>query len=188
MPGPKHQIPFDQFTRLRTRSRGFLPHWEVEDATYSVTYRLHDSLPREVIARLKQEHKILSRRAFAISLDRELDEGRGSSYLRDNRMAAGVAENLNFWRTRYVLEAWCVMPNHVHVVLTPFCGEKLSDILHSWKSYTAHQAKKILGVNRFWAREYYDHIIRSDRELKDQIAYVRCNPAKAGLLNWPWVG
>ncbi len=80
------------------------------------------------------------------------------------------------------------MPNHVHVVMTPFSGEALSDILHSWKSYTAHKAKEILGVTRFWAREYYDHIIRSDRELDNTIAYVRCNPAKAGLVKWPWVG
>jgi REP element-mobilizing transposase RayT len=188
MAGPKNQIPFDQFTRLRTRSRGFLPHWEVEGATYFVTYRLFDSLPREVIERLRREHRTLSRRAFAISLDRELDEGRGAAYLRDNRIAAAVAENLNFHRKRYELEAWCVMPNHVHVVMTPFSGEVLSDILHSWKSYTTHQAKRILGVRRFWAREYYDHIVRSDRELNDTIAYVRCNPAKAGLVNWPWVG
>src|SRR5947199_6146145 len=104
MAGPKNQIPFNQFTRLKTHSRGFLPHWEVEGATYFVTYRLFDSLPREVITRLKQEHKILSRRAFAISLDREIDEGRGAFYLRDNRMAADDAENLNFHRSRYVLE------------------------------------------------------------------------------------
>ena len=188
MAGPKNQIPFNQFTRLKTHSRGYLPHWEVEGATYFVTYRLHDSLPREVIARLRQEHKILSRRAFAISLDRELDEGRGAAHLRDNRIAAVVAENLNFHRTRYALEAWCIMPNHVHVVVTPYAGETLDGILHSWKSYTAHRAKKILGVTRFWAREYYDHIVRSDRELDNTITYVRCNPAKAGLVNWPWVG
>src|SRR5260370_18327327 len=110
MAGHKDQIPFDQFTRLRAHSRGYLPHWEVEGATYFVTYRLHDSLPREVVERLRREHRVLSRRAFAISLDRELDERRGAPHLRATTMAAAVSENLNFHRTRYQLQAWYVMP------------------------------------------------------------------------------
>jgi len=80
------------------------------------------------------------------------------------------------------------MPNHVHVVFTPSSGESLDDILHSWKSYTSHEAIKFLGVHKFWAREYFDRIIRNDRDLENTISYVRANPAKARLLNWPWVG
>src|SRR5882672_7781997 len=168
MAGPKTLIPFDQFSRLKVRSRGYVPHWEIDGATYFITYRLYDSLPRHVVARLKEERRRLSRKAFGLALDRELDEGRGAAYLRDPRMAAVVAENLkHFHAERYDLMAWCVMPNHVHVVLTPFIG--LKGILHSWKSYTAHRASEILGVTKFWAREYYDHIIRNDRELADTI-------------------
>jgi REP element-mobilizing transposase RayT len=198
MAGPRNLIPIHAYRRVKIRSRGYLPHWEIEGATYFVTYRLHDSLPRWVVARLKQERCALEReladpgavqKAFAMALDRELDSGSGASYLRDERLAAIVAENLRYFDgKRYALIAWCVMPNHVHVVLTPSSGEKLSQIVHSWKSYTAHCAMKILGVDRFWAREYYDHVIRSERELANTIAYVRNNPSKARLENWPWVG
>lgn len=80
------------------------------------------------------------------------------------------------------------MPNHVHTVVRPFAGESLEEILHSWKSYTAHKATSIVGTRKLWAREYFDRMIRDERHLADAISYVRNNPAKAGLLNWKWVG
>jgi len=88
MPGPQHLIPIDQYRDVKIRSRGYLPHWQIEGATYSVTFRLHDSLPKHVIARLEQERRRLSRKLFGLVLDRELGEGRGASYLNDPRMAA----------------------------------------------------------------------------------------------------
>ncbi len=104
-------------------------------------------------------------------------------------MATAIAESLkHFADQRYDLIAWCVMPNHVHVVFTPFAGETLDDILHSWKSYTAHRACEMLRLTRFWAREYFDRIIRNGRDLANTIAYVRNNPSKARLTDWPWIG
>ena len=57
-------------------------------------------------------------------------------------------------------------------------------VLHSWKSFTAHQ----IGQGEIWEREYFDRLIRSEREYVDTVAYVRGNPAKAGLRDWRWVG
>ena len=40
---------------------------------------------------------------------------------------------------RYHLEAFVVMPNHVHVLVQLKPGHSLSEILHSWKSFAVHQ-------------------------------------------------
>ena len=180
---------------VQIRSRGRLPHWQVDNAAYFVTFRLRDSLPREVARELFLERERMLRActttterarldiAFSVRLDRELDRGRGSCVLREHGEI--VANALRYFdRVRYELHAWCVMPNHVHVLLHVERGADLPNIVHSWKSYTAHRIDR--GV--IWQREYFDRVIRSVPELNDTRQYIRANPAKAGLMHWPWVG
>jgi len=64
----------------------------------------------------------------------------------------------------------------------------LSKILHSWKSYTANEANKLLNrQGAFWQREYYDHLIRDEDEFYRTIHYVQENPRKANFTDWKWV-
>ena len=71
---------------------------------------------------------------------------RGSCVLHDPKVAEIVQKALlNFEGDRYRLAAWCIMPNHVHVVLTPLGEHGLSDILHSWKSFTSNKINKAIG-------------------------------------------
>ncbi|HVE71738.1 MAG TPA: transposase [Thermoanaerobaculia bacterium] len=165
------------------------------DGVYSITFRLHDSLPPDAIANLVAERRALERynsaelrHAFELSLDRALDRAYGSAYLADDRVAAIVANGLaHFDGERYRMFAWCVMPTHVHVVIKANGG--LFEILHSWKSYTAKEANRVLGREGvFWAREYFDRIVRNEEDLWTTVAYVVNNPVEAGLENWKWVG
>ncbi|HEY6981054.1 REP-associated tyrosine transposase [Reyranella sp.] len=92
---------------------------------------------------------------------------------------------------RYRLLAWCIMPNHVHVVVEPADGQTLGAIVHSWKSFSAKQANGILGRSGpFWHRDYFDRFIRDEGHLARTIHYVEDNPVKAGLVSmpseWPW--
>jgi REP element-mobilizing transposase RayT len=188
------------------RSRGYLPHWESEHAVYFVTFRLADSLPQELIIQIRQEREILENsktantdveadrirlsrlRALIRKAEQFLDEGLGHCYMRDPRIAAIVADAIRHFYDRYRLLAWCVMPNHVHVLFSPLRGFTLSSILQSWKSYSAHQANRALqrsGV--FWQREYFDHLVRSESHLLKFAKYIEQNPQKAGLHSWPWV-
>jgi hypothetical protein len=81
------------------------------------------------------------------------------------------------------------MPNHVHAIVCPLCGHTLSQILHTWKSFTAQRANRLLHRRgAFWQPESYDHLIRTEQDLRNQIRYVVKNPSKAGLRSWPWVG
>jgi REP element-mobilizing transposase RayT len=110
--------------------------------------------------------------------------------MRDQRVARLVAGALtHFDGERYGLLAWCVMPNHVHAVFRPLEGFALSAILHSWKSFTASAANRVLGrKGEFWQAESYDHLVRDGDDLANQVRYVAQNPCKAGLAEWPWVG
>lgn len=180
---------------LRTRDSGRLPHWEARDSSYFVTFRLRDSLPREVVAQLMRERaRLLAKatssaqrmevgRAFGRRLDGLLDAGHGSGILREHGAVVAAALK-HFDGQRYELLSWCVMPNHVHVLLSVPGLAKLERILHSWKSYTAHA----IGLGEIWAKEYYDHLIRGPNEMEVIAEYIRANPLKAGLRDWPFVG
>ena len=54
----------------------------------------------------------------------------------------------HFDNQRYRLFAWCVMPNHVHVVARIFPGHTLAETIHSWKSFTAKKANDLLELQR----------------------------------------
>lgn len=196
-----------RFGEIEIRSRGRLPHWERETGLYFVTYRLSDALPRSVLDKIKErqrlldarnasgcrllpEQKVLLRKYSPKKIEEYLDNGRGACWLRDPRIAKLVQDTLHFANgKRYRLIAWCVMPNHVHVIFRLLPGEDLGTVLGTSKSYTANNANEILGrKGAFWQREYYDRLIRNKDELERAIRYVLNNPAMAGLRDWPWVG
>ena len=111
----------------------------------------------------------------------------GSCVLRRHDIAEIVKRALLYFNDeRYNLSAWCVMPNHVHVVVSPFGSFELSRILHSWKSYTSNEINKLLhrkGV--LWERESFDHLIRSVDDWERFVTYTEQNPVKAGLCQRP---
>ena len=121
-----------------------------------------------------------------------LDRGYGSCFLRDKRIARIIEDALlQFDGDRYALHAWCVMPNHVHTLFTPISRFKMSKIVHSWKSFTAHECNKVLKrTGKFWEREPFDRYIRNQSHFQNAVAYIENNPVKAGLCeeaeDWRW--
>jgi len=196
-----------------------LPHYQPVGATFFVTFRLVDSLPVEVIARLKEDQnkqeRILlqvqgrkdrddrlgqQRRRYFSKFDQALDRySSGPRWLKVTAVAKIVKDAIHYRDGKeYDLLAYCIMPNHVHMVFRletvgrrdslPY---RVSDILENLKWYTAKEANKVFGrKGGFWQHESYDHVVRSPRELKRIIAYVLNNPVKAGLVKsweaWKW--
>lgn len=111
----------------------------------------------------------------------------GSCLLRRREVAALVqGAILHFEGERYNLLSWCVMPNHVHVLVTPSVRHPLSDLVHSWKSFTSNAINRLLGRSgTLWEREAFDHLVRSERDLVRLLAYVEQNPVAAGLCAEP---
>ena len=132
-------------------SRGYLPHFDLPEAVQFITFRLADSLPG-VITGLRRDDNILHR------LDQELDTGLGACWLRQSEIASLIeGALLHFDEDRYRLLAWCIMPNHVHVVIVVLGGPSLSEIVGSWKSFTAKRANATLGRSgSFWHADYFD--------------------------------
>jgi menaquinone-specific isochorismate synthase len=195
-----------QFGQVHIRNRGRLPHWEMDSGLYFITFRLADALPRAVLTKVAERHRILeTARISGIQLSPEqeaelaeysssrieayCDHGSGSCALKDPRIAGAMAAALRFRdRKHYRLIAWCIMPNHVHVVVRLLPGALLAAILKSWKQFSSKAANEVIGQRgRFWQREYYDHLIRNEQEFSRAIQYVLENPAKAALKNWPSV-
>ena len=78
------------------------------------------------------------------------------------------------------------MPYHVHTVFTPFTGQGVTGVLHSWKSFTASAINRVLGDSgQVWQHESFDHLIRSHESLVRLVAYVENNPVAAGLCRCP---
>jgi valyl-tRNA synthetase len=190
------------------RQGAHLPHWTREGATYAVAFRLADSLPHHVAEAWRKEREEIVNRAksqgrdltwierkelqhlYSSRVEALLDAGQGECLLKNETTASLVRGALtHFDGQRYELLAWAIMPNHVHVVLRPLAGNDLADILHSWKSFTAKEANKLLGrEGQFWQEEYYDHLIRDEEDFHNAVNYTLTNPRKAGLADWPWVG
>jgi REP element-mobilizing transposase RayT len=171
--------------------RGYLPHFDGGEIPQFITFRLGDSLPQTVLEgwriELEKEAGFDIEVALRRRIEAYLDQGYGKCYLKDERVAAMIQDSLLFHDgKRYRLSAWVVMPNHVHFLATPCVGVELSDIQHSLKSYTAHEANKILGrTGQFWQQESFDRFIRDHKHFLDVVAYIENNPVKARLCRTP---
>ena len=185
-----------------------LPHIYRTGEDYFITFRLYDSIPKDVMMKMKEEYELeliiltekfknkfefqkkeynLQKKFFAI-YDNALHENIKIQYLENEEIAELVGDAMKFYHEEeYFLIAYCIMSNHVHFVFHYYenATRSISEIMKSIKGYTARKANIILGRtgNSFWQHESYDHIIRDNQELDNIIDYVKMNPVKAGLID-----
>jgi len=191
-----------------------LPHFQPEGAILAVTFRLAFSLPHKIKDKLKEEKKEFERisarllgkeleayinefeRKYFEEFDNFLDKFSKSPMLLSlDEIAQEVANSIRFQNNKlYILHAYCIMPNHVHMIIQPLKNQSegfysIAKILYSLKRYTATSCNKILkGSGQFWQHENYDHFIRDEKDLTYQLYYLLNNPVKAKLIdearNW----
>ena len=165
-------------------SRGYLPHFDHPGMVQTITFRLADSLPANLVERLNARKEKTDDPALRQEIEDALDASFGACHLRDPRVA-GMVQNalLHFDAERYRLLAWVVMPNHVHAMIETRPGSLLDEIVHSWKSFTAHECNRLLRRHgAFWQDEYYDRFIRDGEHFRKAKEYIEQNPVKAGLV------
>ncbi len=193
------ETPAHQQEEPEWHSRGYLPH--IDHHRYQmITFRLYDSVPQHLIDEWKSMadtlHKLPDNFQAEQELRRQIDEyednGYGACYFNDARIAQLMVDALKHDDgCRYHLISYCIMPNHVHVLVEVFQGCRLADILHTWRSYVAHEANKLLGrTGTFWMKDYFDRFIRDEKHFQDALNYIEFNPVKARLVarpeDWPW--
>ena len=180
-------------------SRGYQPHMDASAAYQAISFRLADSVPGALLDAWRvqkalagpdasRQEKARLRRVIAEYEDR----GLGACHLRVPRVAELVQQALHFYDGKsYRLFEWCVMPNHVHVLIQQRAGVPLGRVVSSWKTYSARRANAMLGrQGRFWMPDYFDRYIRSPAHFDRACHYIRNNPVKARLCekaeDWPW--
>lgn len=170
-------------------NRGYIPHFEGGQIPQFFTFRLYDSLPASVVEQWRNEFPTddKGKIRFRKNVERYLDRGYGSCFLRDERVANLVQNSLLFHHDKkYRLSAWVIMPNHLHFLATPLENVELSQIAHSVKSFTAHEANKLLKrTGQFWQHEPFDRYIRNRKHFVSVVRYIENNPVKSGLCSLP---
>jgi len=194
------KVPAD-FPHKGWYSRGYLPHFDCSEVFQFITFHLHDSIPCLTIEQWKQElqwrEETDANTKEAAELRRRieayLDKGTGACYLRNEQIAGLVQDVLvRLDGSLYHLVAWCIMPNHVHVLIE-MKDKPLPRIVWTLKSYTAHEANKLLGRRgKFWMKDHFDRYIRDEKHFNATVKYILENPVRAGLVEipdqWPWSG
>ncbi len=126
-------------------------------------------------------------------MDRLLDRATtGPVFLRQQEIAQIVVDAVRDGEAmfhRYQMHAFVVMPNHVHLLVTPYVTAR--QWLGPLKGFTAHQVNRVLGKHApFWQEESYDHLVRDGEEFRRIQRYIENNPVKAGLVGsaerFPW--
>jgi type I restriction enzyme R subunit len=157
-----------------------------------------DSLPREVLEEWSAERDAWLKAhpepwsastelehfdRFSRRMDKWLDAGKGSCPFREPSLARIVGDTLQHFDGQYFeLVSYVVMPNHVHVLFRPLGEHTVSDIVKSWKSFSAREVNKRRGkTGALWMDEYWDRLIRNEEHFEQVRDYIRNNPVESGL-------
>jgi REP element-mobilizing transposase RayT len=188
---------FNPYAEIRhTQNR--LPHWQQSGAVYFVTFRLADAVPQRLRDQWESERAAWVRvqaepwsaeieleyhQRFSGAIERWLDAGYGSCFLRRRDCAELVAEALrHFDGERLGLISSVVMPNHVHVLFVQNAEWPLEKVLRSWKSFASRRINGLLSRGGgLWQRDYFDRLFRDERHFANCVRYIRRNPKKAHL-------
>ncbi|MDO8971312.1 MAG: hypothetical protein Q7U74_11530 [Saprospiraceae bacterium] len=211
---------------MKTQYLNRLPHIAPIGATFFVTLRLADSLPQSFvntlkaqleaeITRLKKEYpgdmkriRDARKRNFG-KYDHQLDtHPYGKCYLKQTEVAEIVATKmLKYDGSLYDLQAYSIMPNHVHVLFSmavqvvdeqgvwpdeiPEDYVQLDKVMKLIKGGSSYTANRHLGRSgKFWFKDSYDHYVRKEEERLNIASYILQNPVKAGLAKkweaWPF--
>ena len=202
----------DMNVRLPNRVyyRRNFPHLHPDGFPFFITFRLVDSLPMNVLGELKQqlefelqqlgnnspiERDKIAKKHFG-RYDDWLDRCKsGPRWLEQQGLACIIADKIQALSVeRYQVLAYCIMPNHVHLLIIPIHMEKaehhgksaaypLTEILRLLKGSTARECNlKLKRTGHFWQQESYDRYVRNEKELERIIHYIITNPVKAGLV------
>jgi len=193
-----------------TRYHRNLPHIHPEGYPLFITFRLADSLPLDVLEELKKQrerelnglknqspdeiYKIEKKHfgRYDTWLDRCVS---GPRWLEEKNVADIVADKIHSMNGKYFqLMAYCIMPNHVHLLIESIITNHLrhrgktakypvTDSLRLLKGSTARACNlKLKRSGQFWNHESYDHYVRDEQELERIIKYILYNPVKAELV------
>ena len=124
-----------------------------------------------------------------------------------------LVENLKFCQKEKGLEiyAWCIMTNHIHLIVGRNSKQKIEEIIRDFKKYTAVVLCKAIESNPqesrrewllwmfrklaekskkhqkycFWQNEYHPVELSSNHLMEQKLDYIHNNPVEAGFVSDP---
>jgi len=180
-----------------------MPHFQPSDGAFFITYRLKGSIPKNILHDYREEYNTLkenkktrkeANNLFIETADNYLDNHSNLHLLRNPKLARIVADSLHYFDGKYFkLLAYCIMSNHVHVVVDQngYNDIQLSDVFGRIKSYSANECNKVLNKKgSFWTPEIYDHLLLNRNDIDYYIKYTLNNPVAANITdkwnNWAY--
>ena len=181
-----------------------LPHILPDDGVFFVTFRIYNSLPLNILVRLKSDYEkevksvkaaVLNSKLLKSRLNEIYDDyfyefdGFLDHYINDfdlsgnEKLSKIITDSIHYLDNKdYKLICYCIMPNHVHMIIYKL-RKPLFKIMKVLKGYSAREINKVLErKGKFWHAESYDNVVRLRNELHNKIQYVLNNPVKAGLV------
>jgi len=103
-------------------------------------------------------------------------------------------------RFNYRIDAIVILPEHIHMVITPKRATDYPKIIGAIKAYFSryyNDANEEQSNSRhkkrykaIWQKKYYEHTIRNEKDWHETMAYMQHNPVKHGLVddvnNWEY--
>ena len=189
-------------------SKRNLPHIYPKGAIFFITFRLRNSIPLEVLKKMRYEKEItilairqnkklseiekreavyIEEKRFFRKYDKALEMyAANEDFLENPEIAQIVAKKIHEYDGKYYdLIAYCIMPNHVHLLFDTanYENTNISQTMKLIKGGSAYLCnRKLQRKGNFWQEESYDHYVRNAKELENIIRYIVQNPVKAGLV------
>jgi putative transposase len=110
----------------------------------------------------------------------------------DLARAAVEALRAHSARQGVLVYGYCVMPDHVHLVLGPSQGCDIVTFVGQFKNLVLRVAWARGRQGSFWQASFWDHFVRLEEGLRAAVEYVLANPVRRGLVNdwrdYPFAG
>ena len=154
-----------------------LPHIQVQNMPNFITFRTHKSID-SYVKKLTQQNQETKVKQYQI--DKYLDNSDKGAYF--YRLQLEIFKKILHKKDKldYNLMAYAIMPNHIHLLIEP--KKDLAIIMKMLKGSSVKLLNESLNMSgSFWAREYYDKVLRDEKQVDKTIRYVLNNPVKANL-------
>ena len=178
---------------LIVETRNKLPHWTQYGKFIFITFRLADSMPRDIVNiafkdldewkndpnnahNNKELEKWYMERCRR--MEKFLDAGHGSCILCDNVCRDIVTDSIFFHdNNNIIVHSFVIMPNHIHILMELLNDSTIQYVIRSIKMNTTKEINKYMNrTGTLWQREYFDRIIRNQQHYEKTMAYIKNNP------------
>jgi putative transposase len=87
---------------------------------------------------------------------------------------------------RYLLHGFAIMPEHLHVLLTPESGQTIERCAQCIKGGFSFEVRRQFS-GEVWQAGFHEHRIRDEQDFQNQLAYIATNPDRRHLVDHRFV-